>query len=53
MALSNKQGGLVVATGNKSEMSVGYSTLYGDMVGGYAVLKDCSKTTGVPAGPMA
>ena len=44
MALSNKHGGLVLATGNKSEMSVGYSTLYGDMVGGYAVLKDVSKT---------
>jgi NAD+ synthase (glutamine-hydrolysing) len=44
MALSNKHGGLVLATGNKSEMSVGYSTLYGDMVGGFAVLKDVSKT---------
>ena len=44
MALSNKFGGMVVATGNKSEMSVGYATLYGDMVGGYAVLKDVSKT---------
>ena len=44
MALSNKFGGIVVATGNKSEMSVGYATLYGDMVGGYAVLKDVSKT---------
>jgi NAD+ synthase (glutamine-hydrolysing) len=44
MALSNKFGGMVVATGNKSEMSVGYSTLYGDMVGGYAVLKDVYKT---------
>ena len=44
MALSNQKGGLVLATGNKSEMSVGYSTLYGDMVGGYAVLKDVSKT---------
>ncbi|OFW66680.1 MAG: hypothetical protein A2Z12_08630 [Actinobacteria bacterium RBG_16_68_21] len=44
MALSNKFGGMVVATGNKSEMSVGYATLYGDMVGGYAVLKDCYKT---------
>jgi len=44
MALSNKHGGLVLATGNKSEMSVGYSTLYGDMVGGYAVLEDVSKT---------
>ena len=44
MALSNKFGGMVVATGNKSEMSVGYATLYGDMAGGYAVLKDCYKT---------
>ncbi len=44
MALSNKHGGLVLATGNKSEMSVGYSTLYGDMVGGFAVLQDVSKT---------
>jgi NAD+ synthase (glutamine-hydrolysing) len=44
MALSNKFGGMVVATGNKSEMSVGYATLYGDMVGGYAVLKDIYKT---------
>ena len=44
MALSNKHGGLVLATGNKSEMSVGYSTLYGDMVGGFAVLKDVSKS---------
>ena len=44
MALSNKFGAMVVATGNKSEMAVGYSTIYGDMVGGYAVLKDVSKT---------
>jgi len=44
MALSNKHGGIVIATGNKSEMSVGYATLYGDMVGGYAALKDVSKT---------
>ena len=44
MALSNKFGGMVVATGNKSEMSVGYATLYGDMAGGYAVLKDCYKS---------
>lgn len=44
MALSNKHGGMVVATGNKSEMAVGYATLYGDMVGGYAVLKDVYKT---------
>jgi NAD+ synthase (glutamine-hydrolysing) len=44
MALSNKFGGIVAATGNKSEMAVGYATLYGDMVGGYAVLKDVFKT---------
>ena len=44
MALSNKFGGIVVATGNKSEMAVGYATLYGDMAGGYAVLKDVFKT---------
>jgi len=44
MALSNKFGGIVLATGNKSEMAVGYATLYGDMVGGFAVLKDVSKT---------
>jgi NAD+ synthase (glutamine-hydrolysing) len=44
MALSNKFRGLVLSTGNKSEMSVGYSTIYGDMVGGFAVLKDVFKT---------
>ena len=44
MGLSNKLGPLVLATGNKSEMSVGYSTLYGDMVGGFAPLRDISKT---------
>jgi NAD+ synthase (glutamine-hydrolysing) len=44
MALSNKFGWLVLTTGNKSEMSVGYCTLYGDMAGGFAVLKDISKT---------
>jgi NAD+ synthase (glutamine-hydrolysing) len=44
MALSNKFGWLVLATGNKSEMSVGYATLYGDMAGGFAVLKDVFKT---------
>ena len=44
MALSNTHGWLVLATGNKSEMAVGYSTLYGDMVGGYALLKDVFKT---------
>ena len=45
MALSNKFGAMVLSTGNKSEMSVGYSTLYGDMCGGYSVLKDVYKTT--------
>ena len=44
MAVSNKFGHLVLATGNKSEMSVGYSTLYGDMAGGFAVIKDVPKT---------
>jgi len=44
MALSNKLGWLVVATGNKSELSVGYATLYGDMAGGFALLKDVFKT---------
>jgi NAD+ synthase (glutamine-hydrolysing) len=44
MALSNKFGWLVLATGNKSELSVGYATLYGDMAGGFAVLKDVYKT---------
>ena len=44
MALSNKFGWLVLATGNKSELSVGYSTLYGDMVGGFAPIKDVFKT---------
>jgi NAD+ synthase (glutamine-hydrolysing) len=45
MAVSNKFGPMVLATGNKSEMAVGYSTIYGDMVGGYSVLKDVFKTT--------
>lgn len=44
MALSNKFGGIVVTTGNKSEMAVGYCTLYGDMAGGFALLKDVPKT---------
>jgi NAD+ synthase (glutamine-hydrolysing) len=44
MAISNKLGPMVIATGNKSETGVGYSTLYGDMVGGFAVLKDVLKT---------
>ena len=45
MAISNKFGHLLVTTGNKSEMSVGYATLYGDMCGGFSVLKDIYKTT--------
>ncbi|MEQ9350084.1 MAG: NAD+ synthase, partial [Alphaproteobacteria bacterium] len=45
MALSNKFGPMVLTTGNKSEMSVGYATLYGDMCGGFSVLKDIYKTT--------
>jgi NAD+ synthase (glutamine-hydrolysing) len=44
MAISNKHGPMVLATGNKSEMAAGYATLYGDMVGGYSVLKDVFKT---------
>ena len=44
MALSNKFGWLVLATGNKSELSVGYSTLYGDLAGGFALIKDVYKT---------
>ena len=44
MAISNKTGSLVLTTGNKSEMAVGYCTLYGDMAGGFAVIKDIAKT---------
>ena len=44
MALSNKSGSIVLTTGNKSEMAVGYATLYGDMAGGFAVIKDIPKT---------
>ena len=44
MAISNKKGKMVLTTGNKSEMAVGYATLYGDMAGGYNVLKDVKKT---------
>jgi NAD+ synthase (glutamine-hydrolysing) len=43
MALSNKTGAIVLTTGNKSEMATGYATLYGDMAGGFAVLKDIDK----------
>lgn len=61
MALSNKFNWLVIATGNKSEIAVGYTTLYGDMVGGFAVIKDILKTTvydlaryrnSLPGGPV-
>lgn len=45
MGISNKKHAIVLATGNKSEMAVGYSTLYGDMVGGFCILKDVLKTT--------
>jgi len=44
MAMSNKTGAIVLTTGNKSEMGTGYATLYGDMAGGFAVLKDLRKT---------
>eukprot|EP01042_Synura_sphagnicola_P024583 gene24583-31466_t len=44
MAMSNKYGSIVLTTGNKSEMAVGYCTLYGDMAGGFAVIKDIAKT---------
>jgi NAD+ synthase (glutamine-hydrolysing) len=44
MAMSNKTGSMVLTTGNKSEMAVGYATLYGDMAGGFAPIKDCSKS---------
>jgi NAD+ synthase (glutamine-hydrolysing) len=44
MAISNKSGRIVLTTGNKSEMAVGYCTLYGDMAGGFAVIKDIAKT---------
>jgi NAD+ synthase (glutamine-hydrolysing) len=44
MAISNKTGEMLLTTGNKSEMAVGYATLYGDMAGGFAPLKDCTKT---------
>jgi NAD+ synthase (glutamine-hydrolysing) len=43
MALSNRTGRIVLTTGNKSEMAVGYATLYGDMAGGFAVIKDVPK----------
>src|SRR5690606_14003722 len=45
MAISNQEGHLLLSTGNKSEVSVGYATLYGDMAGGFNPIKDCYKTT--------
>ena len=53
MALSNAHGQMLLTTGNKSEMSVGYATLYGDMAGGYSVLKDAYKTTVLRAVALA
>ena len=44
MAISNKTGHMLLTTGNKSEMAVGYATLYGDMAGGFSPIKDCTKT---------
>jgi NAD+ synthase (glutamine-hydrolysing) len=44
MAISNKTGRMLLTTGNKSEMAVGYATLYGDMAGGFAPIKDCNKS---------
>ncbi len=53
MAMSNKFGAMVLATGNKSEYAVGYSTLYGDMAGGFAPIKDVPEDPRVRAGPLA
>ncbi len=53
MALSNAEGHLVLATGNKSELAVGYSTIYGDAVGGFAPIKDVPEVAGLGAGPLA
>ena len=53
MALSNKFSHLLLTTGNKSEMAVGYCTLYGDMSGGLAVICRCSQTAGLRAGPIS
>ena len=49
MAISNKTGKMLLTTGNKSEMAVGYATLYGDMAGGFAPLKDCTQDARLPA----
>ena len=51
--MSNKFGDMLLTTGNKSEMAVGYATLYGDMSGGYSVLKDVYKTDGLRAVALA
>ena len=53
MGQSNQHGHLVLATGNKSELAVGYSTIYGDAVGGFAPLKDVPKSPGLGPGPLA
>ncbi len=53
MGISNKTGRMLLTTGNKSEMAVGYATLYGDMAGGFAPIKDCSKLTGLPPGGLS
>ena len=53
MAISNKFGSMVLTTGNKSEMSVGYATLYGDMNGGFNPIKDVYKTEVYRAGALA
>ena len=53
MAISNKTGRMVLATGNKSEMAVGYATLYGDMNGGFAPIKRLQQDAGVPAGAVS
>ena len=50
MALSNKYGHLLLTTGNKSEIAMGYCTLYGDMAGGFSVLKDVTKTMAAKVG---
>jgi NAD+ synthase (glutamine-hydrolysing) len=47
MALSNRTGRIVLTTGNKSEMAVGYATLYGDMAGGFAVIKDVPRPSSI------
>ncbi len=53
MGISNKTGKMLLTTGNKSEMAVGYATLYGDMAGGFAPIKDCSKLLVYQPGPLA